>query len=128
MRMLIEELRDRDESLTRERLSSLAADLEFYPGVEGWFDRLNGCVCQRSGGTVAIRHYVISAGLKEGREGLDERIDFFAPANYAPGEELERRVRMMVDVIIARILQQKAAFEFRSDVSKAGHPTSLPST
>jgi hypothetical protein len=32
------------------------------------------------------------------------RVDFFAPANYRPGKTLERRVRLILDIIIARIM------------------------
>jgi len=225
MRMLVDEIETRKEHLTRERLSALASDLEYFPGVEEWFDRVNAYVLEKAGGTVELRHYIISAGLKEiidgcslqthfhriygseyfydhhgaarqanlaindtnktqylfrinkGREGLEEsinehmpeperpipfenmiyigdgmtdvpcmnvvrksggyslavhpvgdedkrsacrrlfeagRVDFFTPADYSADEELERRVLAMVDVIIARILQQKEAFEFRA--------------
>jgi 2-hydroxy-3-keto-5-methylthiopentenyl-1-phosphate phosphatase len=40
--------------------------LEFFPGVEGWFDRINQ-VCADAG--MNVEHYIISSGLREIIEG-----------------------------------------------------------
>ena len=48
--------------LSREKLQELGRDVEFFPGVETWFDRINeiGEACG-----VAVEHYIISSGLLE---------------------------------------------------------------
>ena len=48
--------------LTREALESLGRSIEFYPGVESWFDRANAI---GSAAGVRVEHYIISSGLKE---------------------------------------------------------------
>jgi hypothetical protein len=46
------------------------------------------------------------------------RIDYFAPANYEKGRKLEKRVKLILDVIIAKIRFQKEQFSFRRDMEK----------
>ena len=48
--------------LTREMLEKLGSTVEFYPGVERWFDRVNGIGAEAG---VQVEHYIISSGLKE---------------------------------------------------------------
>jgi hypothetical protein len=48
--------------LTRDALEALGRSVEFYPGVEGWFDRVNR-IGEAAG--VHVEHYIISSGLKE---------------------------------------------------------------
>ena len=48
--------------LTREALQNLGGAVEFFPGVEGWFDRINA-IGRENG--VAVEHYIISSGLTE---------------------------------------------------------------
>lgn len=52
--------------LTRESLNRLGAEVEFFPGVETWFERVNaiGANCG-----VHVEHYIISSGLREIIEG-----------------------------------------------------------
>ncbi len=53
-------------SVRRESFVALGRDLEFYPGVETWFDRINAFGREQG---VDVRHYIISSGLKEIIEG-----------------------------------------------------------
>ncbi len=53
-------------SVRRESFVALGRDLEFYPGVETWFDRINAF--GKSQG-VDVRHFIISSGLREIIEG-----------------------------------------------------------
>ena len=48
--------------LTREAMRRLGEAVEFFPGVESWFDRINriGAECG-----VKVEHYIISSGLTE---------------------------------------------------------------
>ncbi len=48
--------------LSREALSRLGEKVEFFPGVETWFDRV-GEIGRQNG--VAVEHYIISSGLQE---------------------------------------------------------------
>lgn len=52
--------------LTRETLNALGAQIEFFPGVLTWFDRVNAI-----GGALGmdVQHYIISSGLLEIIEG-----------------------------------------------------------
>lgn len=52
--------------LTAEALRALGRDIEFYPGVEGWFRRINEIGRARG---AAVEHYIVSSGLKEIIEG-----------------------------------------------------------
>lgn len=59
---------DKNKPLTREMLVEMGRNVEFFNGVEQWFDRINrfGAECG-----VEIEHYVISSGLKEIIEGTE---------------------------------------------------------
>ena len=70
MRLLVEKIEAKKTHLSRESLRELAGAMQYYPGVEKWFDRINNYVAQSSGGTIETRHYIISAGLKEILEGI----------------------------------------------------------
>ena len=53
-------------SVRRESFVALGRDLEFYPGVETWFERINAFGKSRG---VDVRHFIISSGLREIIEG-----------------------------------------------------------
>ena len=48
--------------LTREAMQRLGEAVAFFPGVEDWFERING-IGRRCG--VEVEHYIISSGLTE---------------------------------------------------------------
>lgn len=48
--------------LTREKLMQLGEGVEFFPGVESWFDRINQIGAANG---VSVEHYVISSGLTD---------------------------------------------------------------
>lgn len=54
------------KSIRRDDFVKLGKDLEFYPGVEDWFNRIN-----RIGNDLGVKveHYIISSGLQEIIEG-----------------------------------------------------------
>ncbi len=52
--------------LTRQTLMKLGAQIEFFPGVEGWFERVRAMGAAMG---VRVEHYIISSGLKEIIEG-----------------------------------------------------------
>ena len=76
MRLLIEKIEAKQTHLSKERLRELAKGIRYFPGVETWFDRINRHVKEASGGAVKIRHYIISAGLKEILQGVTIRRHF----------------------------------------------------
>ena len=55
--------------LQREDLKELGSRIEYFPGVEDWFERINRYVAEKSNGAIKVEHYIISAGLKEIIEG-----------------------------------------------------------
>jgi 2-hydroxy-3-keto-5-methylthiopentenyl-1-phosphate phosphatase len=229
MRLLTEKIEARQTHLNKKKLRDLAKGIRYFPGVETWFDRINQHVKTTSAGKVKIKHYIISAGLKEILEGIKirkhfermyaseyyfdhhdaarfptvvindtsktqyifrinkgiedinrsindympesdrpipfenmlyigdgltdvpcmtvtknnggfalavhkprnprslsvcrklaraDRIDYFAPADYREGKILERRVKLILDVIMARIMFHKEQFTFRREIDK----------
>lgn len=76
MRLLIEKIETKHTHLSKKRLRELARDIRYFPGVETWFERINRHVNAVSGGNVKIRHYIISAGLKEILQGVTIRRHF----------------------------------------------------
>jgi hypothetical protein len=64
MRLLLEKARERGIEVRRRDYRSLAQKIRYFPGVEGWFDCLNAYVRAHSRG-IQIRHYLISAGMRE---------------------------------------------------------------
>lgn len=66
MYIMLEKARVAHVSIRREEFVKMGKDLEFFPGVETWFDRIN-CTGKKLG--VNIEHYIISSGLHEIIEG-----------------------------------------------------------
>ena len=59
---LMKKMASGEMELTRENLIDLGRDVEFFPGVTGWFDRINA-IGREMG--VSVEHYIISSGLTE---------------------------------------------------------------
>ncbi len=66
MYCMIEKTRETGIPLTRESLVACGKDVEYHPGVEDWFERINQ-YAEEAG--VEVEHYVLSSGLKEIIEG-----------------------------------------------------------
>lgn len=66
MRVMLEKAHAARQSIRREEFVKLGKDLEFYPGVESWFQHVN-----QIGGDLGIKieHFIISSGLHEIIEG-----------------------------------------------------------
>lgn len=56
----------RDIKITREEFVKLGKGIEFFPGVEDWFERVNEYAKKQG---AEVEHYVISSGLQEIIEG-----------------------------------------------------------
>ena len=66
MYCMVEKALQAKTPLTRESLVACGKDIEYHPGVEGWFERINR-YAEEAG--VEVEHYVLSSGLKEIIEG-----------------------------------------------------------
>lgn len=65
MRLMIEMSEHKHYPVTPKVLKSLAKNINYYPGVPTFFERLNEYVKTQFDVDVKLRHYIISAGLKE---------------------------------------------------------------
>ena len=70
MRLLIDKMEANRTHISRKDLRKLASGIKYFPGVETWFDRINNYVAEKSEGAIKVKHYIISAGLKEILEGI----------------------------------------------------------
>lgn len=70
MRLLLEKAHENNVPVGRKDFAAMGKDVEYFPGVEDWFDRINAFVAEEGKGQVGIEHYIISAGLKEILEGI----------------------------------------------------------
>lgn len=66
MYFMLKEAISKNISITRENFVKLGKGIEYYPGVEQWFERINQYGKERG---VTIEHYIISSGLQEIIEG-----------------------------------------------------------
>ena len=74
MRLMMEMLYKNDDvRITREDFAAMATRIQYFPGVEEWFPRINAYVKKRGGAAVNVQHYIISAGQKEILEGVSIR-------------------------------------------------------
>jgi len=69
MRLMLEKSKSKRFPVTAEMLKESAKRINYFPGVHTYFKRINDYVKRRFVGEVQLRHYVISAGLKEIIEG-----------------------------------------------------------
>ena len=65
MRLILEKSQAAHYPVTEEKLQKLASKIEYFPGVHGYFKRINKFVEEQLDGEINLRHYIISAGLKE---------------------------------------------------------------
>lgn len=73
MRLLLEKAEQKKIHIGRDDFSKMAKQIEYFPGVENWFDRVNAFVKEESNGKARIEHYMISCGIKEILEGISIR-------------------------------------------------------
>ena len=66
MKLMFDEAKRNDISLTREGFREFGKDIELYEGVKGWFKLVNEYADSRG---VKVEHYINSSGLKEIIEG-----------------------------------------------------------
>ena len=66
MHCMLREARYNEVKISRGAFVEYGKDLEYYPGVMEWFDRID-TYCEEMG--VNVEHYIISSGLREIIEG-----------------------------------------------------------
>lgn len=66
MRIMKEKTAAKGLPFTRAALRKYGTDISFFPGVLGWFKRINEYALKQG---VQVEHYIISSGLKEMVEG-----------------------------------------------------------
>ena len=66
MKLMFDEAKRNNISLTREGFREFGKDIELYEGVKGWFKLVNEYADSRG---VKVEHYINSSGLKEIIEG-----------------------------------------------------------
>ena len=66
MYTMIREAQDKNIPLTRSFLQECGKEIQFFKGVEDWFDRINEYGKEKG---VEIEHYLVSSGTKEIVEG-----------------------------------------------------------
>jgi len=66
MYKMVEKARDKKIKITKETFEDLGAGVEYFEGVNTWFERIN-----KYGEEVGVRieHYIVSSGVKEIIEG-----------------------------------------------------------
>lgn len=62
MHCMLKEARHKDKEISKGAFIGHGKNLEYYPGVESWFRRINA-YCTAMG--IVVEHYVISSGLRE---------------------------------------------------------------
>ena len=63
---MIQQAKEKNHPITRDDFVKLGKDIEFFPGVVEWFERVNEYGRKQD---VEIEHFVISSGIKEIIEG-----------------------------------------------------------
>ncbi len=76
MRHIIEALEREKVDVKRADFARMARAIQYFPGVEQWFARMNAYVRRKSGGRAKLQHYLISAGQKEILAGVSIRKRF----------------------------------------------------
>ncbi|WP_295583424.1 HAD family hydrolase [uncultured Oscillibacter sp.] len=66
MYTMLQEAEKKDLPFTRQDLVEKGRSIVLFPGVEGWFDRINAFGTEQG---VRVEHYIISSGLREIIEG-----------------------------------------------------------
>lgn len=77
MRKLLEKADEAKVHITKADYADLAKNIQYYKGVETWFKRINDYVMDKNS-NIHIKHYIVSAGMKEVLEGVAIKDEFEA--------------------------------------------------
>jgi hypothetical protein len=70
MRLLRDYMAAHPKPIGRSDLAKLGRKIPLFEGVSGWFERMNRYVRAQAPSGVTVKHYLISAGLKEILDGV----------------------------------------------------------
>lgn len=76
MRLLLKKAEDAETHIGRKDLKRMGKAVKYFPGVVQWFGRVNRFVAKEGKGRIKVKHYIISAGLKEILEGASIKKHF----------------------------------------------------
>ncbi|MBF0619904.1 MAG: haloacid dehalogenase-like hydrolase [Candidatus Omnitrophica bacterium] len=76
MRMTKELAEKSKTGMTREYFRKSGKEIDYFPGVPAYFKEVTKYVQKASKGRMKVRHYIVSAGLKEILEGISIRKEF----------------------------------------------------
>ncbi len=62
MELMLREAKFKEHPISRQAFAEFGGRLEFFPGVDDWFERVDDYGAERH---LEVRHYVISSGLRE---------------------------------------------------------------
>lgn len=73
MYLMLKKARESDKPIRRKDFVALGRDIDFFPGVQDWFRRIDEYGKKRN---VSVEHYILSSGLTEIIEGSAIRKNF----------------------------------------------------
>lgn len=76
MRLLLQKAENAKIHIGRNDLKRMGRSIKYFPGVKRWFARINNFVKKEGKGRIKIKHYIVSAGLKEILEGTSIKKQF----------------------------------------------------
>ncbi len=59
MQKMLKEARNNNVGIRKEKFKDFGKNIEFFPGVEEWFDRINTYAKKQN---INVEHYIISSG------------------------------------------------------------------
>ena len=65
---MVEKAREKQIPITRQTFHDMGSHVEYFWGVQSWFDRINAFAEQAG---VQVEHYIVSSGIKEIIEGTE---------------------------------------------------------
>ncbi len=77
MMLMLEKANAANARISKTDLGRMASKIEFFPGVEKYFKRINKFVKSESKGKIKLRHYILSSGLKEIIDKTKIKSEFF---------------------------------------------------
>lgn len=76
MRILLDRANSASTHIGRNDLKRMGRAIKYFPGVKQWFSRINNFVKKEGKGRIKIKHYIVSAGLREILEGTSLKKHF----------------------------------------------------
>ena len=123
MHLMYKKAKERGVRIDRDALVALGKDVEYFPGVEGWFAEIEDYIHLRAETPVVVRHYLVSAGLQEIVEGTSIYPHFhnvFASEYFFEAYDLPYPKRVVTDT-------NKTQYLFRINKGVENHNDSINS-